>query len=356
LVLSADQAPSASIEPGCVLVPDRAGVFRVKARFKDAISNALSVAIDPPARDFIRLELEVDRQPMSVGERRPYKIWGYPAGRGPRQDLTHRVAAEASGALRIHFDPRMGDEVFRHTPPAVTAEAPGTIRMLAEYKLPEGETLNSEVVDIEVLAAQPDNARLVSQPSVTTVRVGERTPQIMVFAESPGNKRRRLNVKWSSEDESIAAPDPQMPGHFIGKRVGDTKLTATFGQRTTSVDVRVTGDPFKEVSIDKEPDFQAGNRFRVTIRIEAVTAPGEALEYRVSTVGDPDSGQWSPGVSGERQRFELSSPALKRGPDDTTYHLMLEARGTSKQVVARYPLSFSLNPTIHSHSAAEVQP
>ena len=350
LVLNADQIPMATIEPGCILVPKQPGVIRIKARFKDAVSNALAVAIDPAATEFEKLELDVVTRPMTIGERRSYKLWGYPVGRGPRQDLTHRVNEEANSGPAVVVAATPSNDVFSHTTPTLVGNSPGTIRMVAKYN-----SLRSEIVEFEVADTEPGNVRLKAQPSITTIRVGERTAPITVLVSTPA-REHPVDVVWTSEDQTVAAPDPKEPGRFIGKRVGQTQLKATFGNQSTTVAVRVTGDPFTKVTIKEQPDFQPGNRFSVNIEIEATNSPDDKLEYRVSTGGDPDSGDWKPAPGAANQRFEMSSPPLKRGPDDTTYHLKLEARDPQQQVVARYPLSFSLRPAIQSNSDVEVRP
>ncbi len=353
LVLNAGQSRIASLEPGCVLVPSQAGTIQLKARYKDLVSNALSVTIDPPSSDFVKLEIEMDTQPMAVGERRSYKLWGYPQGNALRQDLTHLVHAEGSTSAKVRVRPGPGSDpgVVAHHAPSVVAGAAGTFFMRAELN-----TLRSDVIEIEVNDAESGSMQLSAQPSVTTIRVGENTRIINAFASSAGQKPRLVDAKWSCEDPSIASADPEKPGQFIGKKVGETRLTATFGGQSTTVELRVIGDAFRSVSIKEAADFQAGNRFRVTIEVKAANPPDSSVEYRVSTVGNPESGQWVPTSGGETQRFDLSSPPLKRGPNDTTYHLMLEARGEGEQVIARYPLSFRLITPDPSNPRVEQQP
>lgn len=345
LVLSADQSPMAGIAAGCELTPSQAGILRVKARYKDQVSNALPVSIDPQAEKFVKLELEIESRPMSVGERRSYRVWGYPSSRGPRQDLTHRCDQE--GGPRVGIAGRPGNEVFTHETPSLIANAAGMIRIAAQH----GD-LRSEISEIEVMENESGDLRLRAEPPTMTIRVGEQTPPIKIFAEASGRDSMPVEVEWSNDNETVLGADPNTKGRFLGRQVGEARLTATFADRTATVLVRVASEPFQNVAINEKPDFQPGNRFSVIISVESATASGESFEYRVSTVGDPDSGQWNPG----QEAFEISSPALKRGPDDTTYHLILEARPPRGQVVAKYPLSFSLNPTIQSHSVVEEKP
>ena len=102
LVLDRSQAPLADVGPGCTLQAKLPGIVNLRARYKDQVSNTLQVRIDRVDENFAfaRLELEIDRQPMCVGENRAYRLWAYPADGSPRQDITSRVVVPPPGARK----------------------------------------------------------------------------------------------------------------------------------------------------------------------------------------------------------------------------------------------------------------
>jgi hypothetical protein len=204
--------------------------------------------------------------------------------------------------------------------------------------------VKSEVIDLEISDAPAFQGQLVADPAAVAIRVGQRTPPIQVLATTPGERKGRpMDAAWSSESDAILAPDPQSPGRFIGQSIGVTQLKATFDKQATTVQVTVTGDAFEEVTTKEQPDLLSGNRFTVTVLIQATNPPEAALEFRVSTKGDPEAVKWKAAPTGAHQKFELVSPPMRQGELDTEYNLMIEARDQQQQIIARYPLSFKLN-------------
>ena len=108
----------------------------------------------------------------------------------------------------------------------------------------------------------------------------------------------------------------------------------------------VEGDPFQKVTIHEEPQLREGNRFTVTVDVEASGLSDAGLEYRAVTPDKSALGAWKPAAAGDNTvKCELTSPDIRIGPPETDYHLLLEARKRDQQVVARYPLTFNLRIT-----------
>ena len=116
-----------------------------------------------------------------------------------------------------------------------------------------------------------------------------------------------------------------------------------------SVDVTVLpgGDPFGTVSVQKTPDWKPNNCFAVKVDIES-SKSCSGLQYRLSSVGNPEGGQWVEATSGgESLKATLTSPDMRKGRDGERYHLRIDARDESGKTVASYPLSFTVGRVIH---------
>jgi hypothetical protein len=359
LVLQPEHAPEAEVGPGCSLAAKKAGQITVRARRGELISNPIELRIDPLDKSLVRLELEIDRQPLFVGESRSYRVWGYPAGDAPRQDLTASVGAadQAAGGpqtqviLKVADPP--GGEIVAHNPPTLVAKSPGPFKIVATYKKdPQSERLQSEVVDVDILPPPIGPVDLTAVPSLVTIRVGQQTPPIQVLASQPGAPGRQVDVQWSSEDESLLAPDPQNPAHFVGKAAGKTRLKATRDKQAVFVDVNVIGGTaFDEVTVEGQPDLQQGSRFAAFVNVKGAGQGSAGWEYRAVTVDNPEEGAWKAAtVDGNVVRIRLTSPPIREGPPDTEYHLVIEARDKEHKIIGRYPLTFKLNINITNKS------
>lgn len=349
LVLERGQVDLADVRAGCVLAAKRAGITTVRARHGELISNPLPLRIDPLATTFDRLELEIERRPLAVGEARPYQVWGYPPGGGARQDLTGRVTVDRDsqeGVRVLAFEPgRAQDDtpLVAHNPPTIVGKRPGRFKLAAA----RGPELRSEVIDLEVIQADPEIVDLKAEPSPITVRVGERTPHLRVTArQRTDHAPRTVEAPLESENEAILAPDGQTPGLFVGKALGQTRIKATFGGREAFADVSIVPNPLQQAALDPRPDFVGGGLFLVFVDVEGLVDPQTELEYRVVTVGNPDQGPWkTPARDGHRVKVRLKSPEMRQGPVGTVYHLRIQARDKRTQkVTAQYPVDFELDP------------
>ena len=347
LVLDLDHQSLAEVQPGCNLIAKSRGTINVRARYNELISNVLQLSIYPP-RELERVELEIDRRTLCVGESCSYRVWGYPRGGGPRHDLTsqavaHPAAAAQSSpqvAIRV-LEPSDGD-IVSHSPPEVVARSVGKFQLVAS--LPPD--LLSDIVDVEIVLPPPDGGGLRVIPRSITVFVGESTPEIVAsLRPTTGGEGRHVEAQFASENEALVAEDPQIPGRFVGKAVGRTRIRATFGDLEPAfVDVTVKGDPFWTITLREEIDPKPGKRFAVTVDVEASERPDIGLEYRLSVANHPEGGRWVPAtVAGDFLKASLVSPDILEGPDDARYNLLIEARDKDGAMLGSHPLSFSFS-------------
>jgi hypothetical protein len=341
LALDADQNLSALILPGCILVPAKAGQLSLKALYKDLTSsNTLTITVDPPATEFKRLEIEVDNRPLVIDERRPYRLWGYPAGDAPRQDLTHLVDVPMGPEIRIkgaNDDPGIAE----HLGGTLAGRKAGQFAVQAKHG-----GVTSDAVKLEVVAAPLADARLIAEPAAITIAVGEKTPPLRVLAQAVGERSpRAVSAGWSSASSAIAEADPVNPSVFIGKSAGRTRLQATFNGQTVTVDLTVTGQSILSV-VPKKGSLEPVGANKYTV-VALVRASSDApLEYRIVTAGGSETGNWTVAPVGADKEFELVTPAFRQGEPGVRYNFEIEARNKDMQVIARYPFSFRMRTEV----------
>lgn len=339
LVLDTDQRASGEVQAGGILVPKKSGQLAVRARYKDLISNVVTVQVDSAARDFASLEIELDRRPLVIDERRPYRLWGNPTGGGPRQDLTHLVNQEGDASPEVEVEGADGAaDIAEHVPSALIGRKPGQFAVQAKL----GSAV-SEAVRLEVVAAPLSDVVLTAEPASVTIAVGERTPPLRILARAAGERdARAVNAAWSSVSNAIAEPDPATPGVFIGKSAGRTRLEASFSGQTVGVDVTVTGgNVFESVAIqDGSLSFLPDNHFSVSATIQYTS--DIPLEYRIVTVGGSGASPWVAAPAGAAQKTTLVSPPIRMGQGAPRYNLIIEARDEQQRVIERFPHSFRL--------------
>jgi hypothetical protein len=336
------------LQPGCRLLANQVGELEIRARYRDQISNTLPLRIDPPAGAFARLDLEIDRNPMVVGERRPYRVWGHPATGGPRQDLTAMVvdtpdAASANqplAAVRV-VQPK-GQEIVLHAPPILQADAPGAF----QFRVQLNSGLRSDVVELQIRDGQ-DQGPVEFRVSPTTITVGvdQRIPPLRASARmAVGQQLREVQAQWSSLDETVLAPGEEGGRHFVGRSAGTTQLRALYEGHEALVDVRVQGDPFHQVILVSEQILRPGNLFAVPVKVQAQGIPEDSFEYRIVFPADVDEAPlpWTPIPADGR--MTLTSPDMRQGPPGMLYHVVVEARPRGQTEITRYPLSFDLVP------------
>lgn len=363
LVLDQDQLALAAVDPGCMLTAKRSGTVNLQARYNDLVSNAWPVQIDdlqPPQS----LAIEIESQSIAVGETRPYRVLSMPVGGGPPQDVTHLIlpphAKPTMTDLVINFgivDPAGNKDVAENRPPTVIGRAPGVVRLEAvagnvrspQIDLPIGR--EDLVIDgtgsISGTGPLPQKT-LRPERSTITIGVGEPMPATRVYLRTPpDNTPRLVSVKWASEDEAVLAPDAKAPGGYVGVSGGRTRLRGVYEGLDVFVSVAVSGDPFFKVELKSEPIYEPGGRFRVEVEVTGADKSDPPLEYCIVPQGSPDNGEWrSAGISGDKRKVRLTSPALIQGDLRTRYKLEIYARDDKQKTVSKHPLTFTLQGTV----------
>ena len=351
LVLGRGQGNVAEARPGCTVLAKRPGTATIRAQHGELISSPVNLRIDQLPKDFVRLELECDRGPLAVDDTRFYKVWAYPQGGGARVDLTNMATLDRSDIERpqvLAFEPGKpanNTPLVDHSPPKITGKSPGVFNLAAAL----GPSLRSEVIKLQVVSATEGSgiSDLRVEPYSISIRVGERTPRLQVVGRGRADRKfRPLNAQVASENVEILSPDAAMPGCFLGKALGKTRIRAAFGGREAFVEVSVLPNSLQSVTLDPRPNYASGGSFTVFVNITGTVASETELEYRLVTIGNPDAGEWKTATrSGNQLKVRLESPDLRQGPVDTVYHLRVQARAKNKQKrIAQYPLDFRLDP------------
>lgn len=327
LVLDRDQESLATVSSGGALLAKKPGTVNVKARYKDLVSAPVQLRIDPLAVEFAEVMLEIETKPLTLGETRPYKVWGVPRGGGARQDLTNSVRDDNSNIKpRIHLVPATG--VLEHQSPAVVGKAAGTAEL--EVQIDQGmRVVRGKRVKLEVVAEEePAGTTYKVEPSSISVRVGEAAPTIRVFAHRPGETApRQVDASFQSADPEVLESSE---GGFVGRKSGQTRLISSVGG--VAVTATVMGHPFQQVK--RAVKLESNDQLLVTIDILGATS--SETEYRILMPGGTQAGEWVKAVDG-RVSFVTK---LARQPEGTRYQVDLESRGPEGR--ERYPCTFKV--------------
>jgi len=192
-------------------------------------------------------------------------------------------------------------------------------------------------------------AALTIQPPELSLQVGDSRP-IAVMAKSTDGTDVAVPALVDSVDPSVGAMDPNSPGTFVAKAMGQTKIVAKYGGAEAFATVSVTGQRFETVNPTLDP---GGTDFAVNVEVLAAPTAG-ALEYRVYKAGDNPEENWVPNqLEGNHQKVVLRSQRMPYAADTEMYHLVLEARDKGGQSVQKYPLTFQLIRTIQIQQLKE---
>jgi hypothetical protein len=141
LVVGQDQDALADVS-GNILIAKKAGRVTVQARHGDLVSAPKELTIEPVAASFNKIEVVIRPEAFVVGERRPYRLRGYPADGGAVQDLT-----AAPDAVELLAD---DPAVAAIEPPAfVAAKAVGKFRLRATLGKIKSEEVSLQVTTIQ---------------------------------------------------------------------------------------------------------------------------------------------------------------------------------------------------------------
>ena len=324
-----DKADYAEIEPGCALLAKRPGTIKVRARYHHLFSNPILVKIGPAQDRFVRLEMEIDRQPLCVDETRPYRVLGLPGRRqsAPGLDRPRRPSASRLGKgrrVRQVTDPKEipPPAIVEKRPPALVAKALGQFQVRAIYAQPDGQQIKSEVVVLDIRdGVPPDRLIAVRLRTPSTSASGSLHPGRDGAGRPSGRRPVEERGREDRRPRSAGPRQVRRPG------LGSTRLLAAWGKLETAVAVNVAGDPFHRVVLREHPQLKPGNRFAVVINVEATGLAGVGLEYRAVTPGQPrprnleagrrrrrrgnvrtDEPRSGPGIAGNRVQPHPGSP------------------------------------------------
>ncbi len=354
LVLADGDEKFAQLQPGCKLIALKPGIVNVRARYNGEFSNMIPLRIDPLAKQFQKLDLEMQTNPLGIGETRGYQVWGTPAGGGTRQDLTRLITTDPSDFKKPHvlfkvLKPTANADVAAHVThptPNIVGRNPGTISLHAAI----GNTLLSKSKEVSIIDEIRKPADLRVEPASITVRVGETTPPLKVLVRISGDVRYRElaadQADYSSSNADVLSPldetDVTKKGRFLAKKTGNTRIQVSYQGQQAWVNVAVVADRFKTVVLGK-PDF-GQSTFRVPVEVKTDRAAGN-LEYRVFRMGEilkPEQGWKEATVQGDTQFVKLIGPNFNP-VNNTLFRMVIEARDKRTNTIDRYPSTFSID-------------
>ena len=345
LVLQQDQSDLAEVRAGCRLFAKKPGRVMLQAKHREHVSNTHSLLIRPVSTEFARLELDVETTPLQVGESRPYKLWGHPRDGSARQDLTASVSDKAGEPGVPHVKlavtlPNPGTQVAVHEVPAAIGKQPGQFTLQGSLG-----TLLTKTVTLNVSGPGPAPAQLKSEPATLSLRVGETSAPVQVFARSKGDRAfRPVEAQWETLNASVATLEHGTPpGRITATGTGQVQVRATYGGLSTLVDVKVVGDRFRQIGDGK---MVAGKQtFTIELEVQGDRSEGE-IEYRFVR-SERESAPWTKSQpAGDGVKVTLTSPPLKLGPPSELYRLKIEARDTKDKSIEHYPYSFRIVPGV----------
>lgn len=350
LVLVTGDEAFAKVLPGGVIQAKAPGRITVQARHNDLTSAPQQIVIRPVA-EFARLELEVARGRMGVGENRAYKVWGHPRGGGARQDLTRLVTDDKSNTTQPNLvlqtvEPNPGTQVVAHRPGSFSGQQPGKFSAQARI----GQNLTSETAVIEVVGDIPRPERMRVEPDRLELRTGEQTPRIKVLVASAGDHNFR-EIDASLAEVTSSNPEvlqPGDPGVFTANRPGQARISVKYQGLEQSIPVLVRYNPFVQIEVGRDPKF-VDSTLTVDLTVTANTNSVD-LEYR-STLpnsngrAEEESNWVKADKNGNQQVANLRSPKIPLVRGQNHYSIVIEARNAKSGEVERHPFSFRIEST-----------
>lgn len=348
LVLPAGDDRLAEVRPGGVIVTKAPGRLSVQARMDDLTSAPHEIVIKPVASEFERLELDVAKGRMGVGESRAYQLWGYPRNGGARQDLTSLVTDESGEASRPRLslemlEPNPGTQVAAHRAGSLIGRQPGRFKAQASL----GDRLTSNAVTLDVVGSVDAPERMRLEPDQLRLLVGESTPALRVLVASRGDRNFRAIdnslIQITSGNPEILQPAEE--GRFTALKPGQTSLKVAYQGLEQSVPVTVNFNPFANIEIGPNPKISEST-MTVDLKVSANTTDA-TLEYRCLLPNrERRPGSETAWVKAERDgprlNAKLSSPKipLKRGQNE--YSLLIEAKNLKDGSVQTHPFAFRI--------------
>ncbi|GDY07062.1 hypothetical protein LBMAG52_05480 [Planctomycetia bacterium] len=346
LVLASGDEELAEIRPGGRIFAKAPGKLSIQARLDDLTSASHELLIGKRAAEFERLELELPRGILKVGESRAYRLWAYPRGGGTRQDLTGQVSDSPTEVTRPRMQwkvlaPDADTPVVTHQPGSFVGQKPGRFRVQVQL----GDRLSTEPVELEVVGSVSTPVRLRVEPEQIELLAGETTPALRILVAAQGEPSYRTLAPGLAE---ILAADDQLlktreAGQFTAIKLGQTTIKVKYQGLEQSVAVRIKINPFAKIEVGRDPKFK-DNTMTVELTVFANPAEGE-LEYRSTLLKNEEnsaaSSDWTLAErDGDQLKAQFLSPRIPLVIGQKEFNLIIEARNRKDGSIARTPFPF----------------
>ncbi len=326
-----DPATMEETEDGPLFRPVSAGHTRVGARLGTLTADSLLISVGEGDAGLARLVVVPNPLPLWAGQEGSFDsvVLDPGGGQSPMQ-------------VDYQVQPAPGQGV-------VEATGPTTLRGLGHGETdvrvtimdPAGGPYDGLSAMARVSVGSAEAIRI--EPSSVTITVGQATPPLRVFAESPDGRMDQVPATLEVTDQNVLQPDPLQPGQFVAQALGSAQVRAVYRGREAFATVQVSGDRFLEV--DTQLNARSDD-FDVSIEVLAAESEGP-LEYRVYPAGQPAAETWVPSqAEAGGHRTTLRGPRMGYAERGAMYHLILEARNPRDGSTERYPLTFRIRPEI----------
>ena len=317
-------------EDGLVFRPTRPGQARVRAEIGPVSSDALLLSVGEGDAGLARLVVTPNPLPLHADEQRSFSSVLVDPGSG-----------QSPLEVDYRLEPAPGQGVVEATGPRTLrglGHGDADVQVIVDEPGSPYDGL-STTARVSVGSAEP----IRIEPSSINITVGQATPPLRVFAESPDGRMDQVPATLEATDPSVLEPDPLQPDQFVARALGSAQVRAEYRGREAFATVQVSGDRFLQVDTRLNARH---DEFDVSIEVLAAEAEGP-LEYRVYPAGEPPAETWvGSKAEADGHRTTLRGPRLAYGEPGATYHLVLEARSSRDGSVQRYPLTFRLRPEI----------
>ncbi|MDY0168223.1 MAG: hypothetical protein RBS80_16865 [Thermoguttaceae bacterium] len=325
-----DPATVEKTEDGPVFRPVAAGQTRVGARLGPVTADPLLISVGEGFAGGARLVVTPNPLPLWTGQEGSFGAVAVDPGDG--QTLME---------VDYQVQPRRGQGIVEATGPKILrglghGDADVRVSVIAPGSPYDGL---SAVVRVTVGSSTP----IVIEPNSITLTVGQATPPLRVYSQSPDGQMDQVPATLEATDPTVLEPDPLQPGQFVARALGSAQVRAIYRGREAFATIRVSGDRF--LSVDTQLNARPRD-FDVSIEVLAAESEGP-LEYRVYPAGQPAAETWVPSQADSAgHRTSLRGPRMAYGERDAMYHLILEARNPRDGSTERYPLTFRIRPEI----------
>lgn len=257
--------------------------------------------------------------------------------------------------VRVELDGRVvnvsGTVELKGVAAGVAAVTPGPSNLIVEPKsagratvtatLANVTTVRPLLIEVHDPAANLAELRVVPEP--LEVRIGEATSFGRVEVRpAPGLDPVRVPYKLTTTSDLLKVDGTSLRGVKRGRAtvtVG-VAVPGKYNGLSVPVEVRVLGNYFEDVKVEKVKDDDTGFVVRVTVTGQA----GGDVRYRI--VGAAGEGKWVTGeAKGDKTVALWNDLRIDRKPDGSVYELQLQARDGDGPI-APHTLRFQRETTL----------